>query len=129
MHFRLRGNNVQIVKTLPEEGTGRAKSQPIGSVSLATGEINEKAAAALTPEETQEVKAWVARHQAIQAQKREIEYRTLAETLTRMAGWVRDADRAVLEEHAEEVIQALRVLRRAIDRRRGVAGREAAQDG
>ena len=118
MHFRLRGNNVQIVKSLPDEATGKEKTRPVASANLGTGEIKEKAPATLAPEETLAVKAWLVRHQTIQAQKREIEYRTLADTLSRVAGWVRDADQAVVEEHAEEVTLALRGLRRAIDRRR-----------
>src|SRR5215212_3809968 len=111
MHFRVRGNNVQIVKTQPEAGTGKAVSKPIGSASLSTGEINEKAAAVLTPEETREVTEWIARHQAIQAQKREIEYHTLADTLTAMATWMRGADPKLLAEHADDVQVALRRVR------------------
>jgi hypothetical protein len=122
MHFRLRGNNVQIVKSLPDEATGKEKTRPVASANLGTGEIKEKAPATLTPEETLAVKAWLVRHQTIQAQKREIEYRTLADSLTKMAGWVRDADKTVVGEHAEEVLEALRLVKRAIDRRRGAGG-------
>jgi hypothetical protein len=122
MHFRRRGNSVQIVKTQPAAEGGKAVSRPIGSANLATGEISEQAAAALTPEETLEVKGWIARHQAVQTVKREIEYRTLADTLGEVAGWMRGADAKVLEEHADDVQQALRRVRRELDRRVGQGG-------
>jgi len=118
MHFRRRGKNVQIVRSQPADETGKAVSTPIGSANLATGEIKEKAAA-LTPAETQEVKAWIARHQAIEAQKREVEYRTLADTLSEMVTWMRDADPKLLGEHADEVHKALGRVRKALDKKTG----------
>ena len=122
MHFRRRGNNVQIVKTQPAAEGGKAVSRPIGSANLATGEISEQAAAVLTPEETLEVKGWIARHQAVQTVKREIEYRTLADTLGEVAGWMRGADAKLLAEHAADVRDALRRVRRELDRKVGVGG-------
>src|SRR3712207_6306445 len=95
-HFRRRGKNVQIVKTQPADEGGKPISRPIGSANLASGEISEQAAAALTPEERREVKGWIARHRAVQTVRREIEYRTLADTLAEMARWMRDADAKVL---------------------------------
>ncbi len=113
MHFRRRGNNVQIVKTQPGEG-GKASSRPIGSANITTGVITAKAAEVLTPEETQEVQAWIARHKSIEAQKREVEYRCLGETLSSLAAWVRTADAGVVAEHGEEVRSGLSQMRRAI---------------
>jgi hypothetical protein len=122
MRFRRRGNNVQIVKTQPAGEGGKAVSRPIGSANLATGEISEQAAAALTPEETLEVKGWIARHRAVQTVKREIEYRTLADTLGEVARWMRGADAKLLEELAADVRDALRRVRRELDRRVGQGG-------
>jgi hypothetical protein len=129
MHFRRRGNSVQIVKTQPAGEGGKAVSRPIGSANLATGEISEQAAAALTPEETLEVKGWITRHQAVQTAKREIEYRTLADTLGEVARWIRDADAKLLEEHAGDVRDALRRVRRELDRRVGEGGPDQQEAG
>ena len=114
MHLRRRGNNVQIVKTQPEAVTGKVVSKPIGSANLRTGMIGSTAAAALTPEEAQEVKAWIGRRQAIEAQRLEVEYRTLADRLNEMVGWIQTADKEVLAEHAGEVRDALGRLRWAL---------------
>ena len=119
MHFRVRGNNVQIVKTQTDAASGKAVSKPVGSASLASGAINEKAAAALTEAEKQTVQAWIARHQAIQQQKREVEFRTLADRLAEVASWVRGADAELVEEHAEDIQDGLRNLRRALGRKLG----------
>src|SRR5918997_662957 len=129
MHFRRRGNSVQIVKTQPAAEGGKAASRPIGSANLATAEISEQAAAALTPEETLEVKGWITRHRAVQTVKREIEYRTLADTLGEVAGWMRGADAKLLEEHAADVQDALRRVRRALDRRVGQGGPDQQEAG
>ncbi len=129
MHFRRRGNNVQIVKTQPAAEGGKAVSRPIGSANLATAEISEQAAAALTPEETLEVKGWIARHRAVQTVKREIEYRTLADILGKVARWMRGADAKLLEELAADVRDALRRARRELDRRGGEGGPDQQEAG
>jgi hypothetical protein len=119
MHFRRRGNNVQLVKTMPGEGGGKAQSKPVGSANLTTGEIKTRGDAVLTAEETAEVKAWIARSAAIEAQKRELDYRMLPEALASMAGWIANADAKLLGEHAEEVKAGLFRVRKALDRALG----------
>jgi hypothetical protein len=122
MHYRIRGTNVQLVKTRRDESSGKAVSKPIGSANLLTGEINEKASEALTAEERKEVESWISRHQSIQRQKQELEFRTLPESLSRVASWVAEANPAVLSEHAAEVTEALKHLRKALDNR--IEGKE-----
>jgi hypothetical protein len=117
MHYRIRGTNVQLVKTQPDPATGKAKSKPIGSANLLTGEINDKAADALSADERAQVEAWIARHQSIQRQKRELEYRTLPDALARVSSWIDEAELSTLKEHAEEVQGALRQLRKSLDQR------------
>lgn len=128
MHFRRRGNNVQIVKTQPGED-GKAVSRPIGSANILTGEISQQAAAALSADEVQEVKAWIARQNAIAAQKSELAYRCLAQTLTEVAAWIRSADPALLREHNDEIRAGLGLLRRNLSHalEEGAAPRPAKQ--
>lgn len=113
MHFRRRGNNVQIVKTQPGED-GKVTSRPIGSANIRTGEIGPQVAEALSEAEVQEVKAWITRQNAIAAQKSELEYRCLPETLASVTGWIRTADPKLLREHAEDIRVGVLQLRRAL---------------
>ncbi|MFM9939747.1 MAG: hypothetical protein ACKVP7_09645, partial [Hyphomicrobiaceae bacterium] len=73
----------------------------------------------LSAEESEQVKAWIARHRALLDQKREIEYRLLGESLSGLAGWIESADAKLIEEHAEEVRNALQQVRRALERAKG----------
>jgi NTP pyrophosphatase (non-canonical NTP hydrolase) len=113
MHLRRRGNSVQIVKSQPGDG-GKVVSRPIGSANLLTGEIGPNAMSALTSQEVQEVKDWIGRRQAVEAQRQEVEYRMLADRLTEIATWIQGADKKVLAEHADEVRESLGRVRLAL---------------
>jgi hypothetical protein len=118
MHFRVRGNNVQLVKTVAGEEGKKAQSRPVGSANIATGALNPAAQAALTPAEVAEVQAWVARHKTQVEQRNQLEFATTADRLTELAGWIRSADEALVTAHADEVLESLRALRTAILRKR-----------
>ena len=119
MHFRVRGNNVQIVKTQPGTGDKKTVSQPVGSANIATGKISEKVQAALTPAELQEVADWIVSYKASAAKRLELEYATIAERMEEIAVWLRRADEAVVGAHSENVLTALRSLRMALVRKSG----------
>lgn len=123
MHFRRRGNHIQIVKTQPQAGTGRAVSRPVGSINLQTGQVRAKEGTGLTEAEIVEAQAYVARQRALEAQRSELEYRMLGQTLGEVAGWIATADAALVAEHAEEVRAGLQQLRRALDRAVGAPPR------
>lgn len=117
MHFRIRGNNVQIVKTVPGEGGKKVQSKPIGSANINTGEISERAKAALSAAEIAEVSAWIANHKATAGRRAELEFAILPERLRDVTGWVRATDAATLAPQTDEVLEALRGLRSALLRK------------
>jgi len=119
MHFRVRGNNVQIVKTQPGSGDKKTVSQPVGSANIATGKISEKVKAALSPAELQEVTDWIVNYKASAAKRLELEYATIAERMRDVTGWLRRADEAVIAAHADNVLEALRGLRGVLVRKAG----------
>lgn len=118
MHFRVRGSNVQIVRSVTDPASGKAKSQPIGSASLKTGEISEKAMAALTPAEVTEAQTWIARQREIEGRRRELEFESLPAMLSGLREWVREADPAKVDPAREEVMRGLGRLRAALAGRR-----------
>ncbi len=117
MHFRVRGNNVQIVKTVPGQGGGKVRSKPVGSANIATGEVSERARAALTGAEIEEVGTWIAGHRAAAGRRSELEFATLAERMRVVAAWVRSADAALVAARTDEMLEAIRILRGALLRR------------
>lgn len=118
MHFRVRGSNVQIVRSVADPASGKAKSQPIGSASLKTGEISPKALAALAPAEVTEAQAWIARHREVEARRRELAFEDLPATLTGLREWVREADPTKIDPVREEVVRGLGRLRAALSNRK-----------
>lgn len=118
MHFRIRGNNVQIVKTIPGEGGGKkVQSKPVGSANINTGEISERAKAALNPAEIAEVTAWIANHKATSGKRAELEFATLPERLREVTAWVRGVDPAALAAQTDDLLESIKGLRGALLRK------------
>lgn len=117
MHFRIRGNNVQLVKTIIDPETKRARSRPVGSANLATGQLNARAREGLSGEEVAAVSAWLQQRKDVQAKQLELTVIALPKTLNDVAEWIRTAPRSEVERIADEVSFAMRDLRRAMDRK------------
>ena len=114
MHFRIRGNNVQLVKSVPDPATGKAVSKPVGSINLANGSLNSAAKEALSPEEVAGVETWLAKKQDIDRRKRQIEAEMLPTTIGDMIQWTREATPTAVAELAEEILFGLKDLQSAI---------------
>ncbi len=117
MHFRIRGNNVQIVKTMPGEGGTKVMSIPVGSANINTGEIAANAMAVLSEAEIKEVQDWIAKHKVTVDKRQQLEFLTLSDRLLEIAVWVRTADDGLVSPYTDDVLEALRVLRGALVRK------------
>jgi hypothetical protein len=118
LHFRLRGSSVQIVRSQPDPGTGKARTVPVGSANLETGQLNERAAAALSPEEVREVEAWIAERRSLRMKRCEVAFLGLAEQIGELTEWMRHADETMVDRTMPDVLHAMRELSRAVARRR-----------
>ena len=128
MHFRVRGNHVQIVKPVEDASGKKNKSKPVGSMNLTTGELNEVAKVTLSPAEVAEAQAWLASHKAAGSKRQELEVATLAERMNDVAKWLRQASAADVALYSEGLGQGMRQLRAALNRATGAekpAGRKA----
>lgn len=117
MHFRIRGNNLQIVKTVVDPATRKTVSKPVGSANLIRNEIGEQARAALTEAELQEVETWIARHKAQTEKRRELEFQTIAATLMSVAEWVQNAEAEQIEPYLGDIENGIRQLRFSLARK------------
>lgn len=117
MYFRFRGNNIQVVKTRPDQRTGRAKSVPLGSINRATLAISDGLRKHCTPEELHEIENWVRRYQAVDDLKRKHAALTLPEQMAAAAQWLEQASPEEAREVAESIIATAAELRRTLNRR------------
>lgn len=114
MHFRHRGNSVQLVRSEKDAVTGKAKAVPIGSLRKPELKIPEAVAKACTPAELAEVNHWVEDYTRIDTLKAEVVARTMPETLPQVAAWLGQADEAEARALAAELVGAWQQVRRAI---------------
>lgn len=116
MHFRVRGNNVQLVKPVLDAQAGRTKSTLVGSANLVTGQLNARAEAALSEEEKAEVAKWLARRRAWEQKKFEVEIFGLADTLSSSVKWLPEMEPELAKELVEDVMSAVQDFRRVARR-------------
>ena len=114
MHFRVRGNNVQIIKTVKDGTTGKAKSVPVGSASLTTGTIKNDALAKLSENEHNEVRAWVDKRMSIIKQDLEVRLALLPDMLENYTVAIRKGTVVLSTEDSDRLEKATRIFRRTV---------------
>lgn len=117
MHFRFRGNNIQVVKTAPDPETGKMKSVPMGSINRATMAVSDKLRGNCTAEELREIESWVKRYQTIDALKQKHAALTLPEQMAAAAQWFMTAPVDDARQPADDILSNIAVLRKVLDRR------------
>lgn len=117
MHFRFRGNNIQVVKTQPDPETGKAKSIPFGSINRATLAISDKLRSNCSAEELQEIEGWVKRYQVVDRLKRQHAAMTLPEQMSAASDWLDQASTEEARPVADDILATMALLRRVLNRR------------
>jgi hypothetical protein len=92
MHFRVRKNAVQVVRTQYDAERKRARSTIVGRVPLTDLKISDEFAAACTPEELTEVRAWLRNYGEFEKLKQEYSAKSLPQSMMLAGGWFRQAD-------------------------------------
>ena len=116
MHFRVRGNNVQIVKTDVDKKTLQSKSVPAGSANIKTGVLSDELLSKLTEKEVQEVRRWIEARQRINALRQEVEAHQLPARIEEATAWLAGAEPAKVADIAQEIERAVGKLRRTMMR-------------
>ena len=114
MHYRVRGNSVQLVKTVRDKASGKAVSKPVGSLNLINAAISDAAKESLTPDEIAGVEAWVARKQDIDRRKRQLDAELFSTTIGSMIQWTKEASAEEVNAMADDILFALKDLQSAI---------------
>jgi hypothetical protein len=87
MHFRDRGQAVQIIRTSYDVRSKKNKSEIVGRLVKANPQVPDALKASLNPEERKEVAIWLAGHATEQRLRRELAVRTLPEQLALAEEW------------------------------------------
>lgn len=114
MHFRHRGNSVQVVRSEKDAETGKAKATPLGSLRKPELKIPDPVAKACTPAELAEINRFIEDYTRIDSLKAEVVARSMPETLPQVAAWLGKADEAEARALAAELVGAWQQVRRAI---------------
>jgi hypothetical protein len=90
MHFRERGQVVQLIRTTYEPGSKKGKSQIVGRLVKANPQVSDELKTELSIEERKEVATWIEGYGGIVQLKRELAARTLQEQLALAEEWFSD---------------------------------------
>jgi len=115
MEFNLRGNKVEVLRSVTDAETGEAKFERVTVLRADTLRLNETLRANCTEEELAEIQGWIKRNKAKAALRGEYAAVTLAEQMDLAGRWLARAEPASAALIREEVRAAWRVLRKALD--------------
>ncbi len=87
MHFRIRKNVVQLIRTEYNLETQKPKAAVIGKMPLSNPVITQELAGLLSTDELNEAKAWINHNNRIMLLREEMAALTLAETLSLANRW------------------------------------------
>ena len=116
MFFRLRGNNVQLVKSVAQPD-GKAKNVGAGSINLVTGKENFNDEVKLTLEDKAEIKEWLVKQKETQSLEAQLRAKTIDKTIQLLVNDVQ-AGRVLLGPPDLQAIEyAFRQLRQAVSKK------------
>jgi hypothetical protein len=87
MHFRERGNVVQIIRTTYDAALKKGKNEIVGRLAKSNPQVTKTLEGALKPEERKELAAWLEGYATLGRLKRELAVRTLPEQLALAETW------------------------------------------
>jgi len=116
MHFRERGQIIQIIRTTYDAKTKKGKSHIVGRLSKARPEISEELRLVLSDQEIKEVAEWIKGNGAIEQLRQELAARTLTAQMSLAAEWLASHKGEDARFLAESLVPAWYRLRAALKR-------------
>jgi hypothetical protein len=122
MHFRLRKNVVQLVRTLYNPETKRPRTVVVGRMSLGQPKLTRELKKKLTEEEIAEAEAWIDGQFRLNSLKEELAALTLAESISTANRWFsRNEDNPAAMAIALKLLPEFKALRKIL-RTKGLLG-------
>jgi hypothetical protein len=115
MHFRVRKNVIQFVRTNYDQATKKPKAVVVGRVALTEPVISDDLRAALTAEEIVEAENWIKRQHRLTSLREELAALTLAENLSMANRWfARQGESEAASLAMAKLLPELQSLRRTL---------------
>jgi hypothetical protein len=115
MHFRLRKNVVQLVRTSYDRVAKKPKATVIGRMPLRQPELSSELKHKLTEDEIAEAEAWIEGQHRMNSLKEELAALTLPESILSANRWFsRNADNPTAAAIIPQLLPALQALRKTL---------------
>jgi hypothetical protein len=115
MHFRVRKNVVQLVRTTYDASEKKPKATVVGRIPLDRPEITDELRVLLTPSEAEELQEWVSGQHRMTMLREELAALSLAENLELADRWfARQGDSRAAAAAAAAMLQAWQSLRKTL---------------
>ena len=122
MHFRLRKNVVQLVRTSYNPDTKKPKTMVVGSMKLKQPKLSAELKSKLTEEEIVEAREWINGQFHVNSLKEELAALTLPESISAANRWFsRNTDNPAATAIALQLLPAFKNLRKIL-RGKGLLG-------
>lgn len=113
MHFRIRKNVVQLIRTTYDASKKKGVNTTVGAVKLGNPELTPELQRDLTAEEIAEFESWVKTQHRATMLREELAAMSLAETISQAEKWFeREGDSADARTLSTEIIFQWQSLRR-----------------
>ena len=119
MFFRLRGNNVQLVKSIEVE-SGNKKSVPVGSVNLINGNKKIKEGIKLNKDDEKEISQWMDERKVIDELQKKLNALTIDEKIQQVANDINSKNVQITSNQFEKIAESFRTLRRVYNKNKKI---------
>lgn len=117
MHFRIRKNVIQFVRTTYDAERKGPRARVVGRIPLARPEIPPELRRRLTDEELAQATQWIEHEQRTAALREELAARTLADTLAAANRWFQRQEKLEeLDWISGSILPEIQALRKTIKR-------------
>ena len=122
MHFRIRKNVVQLVRTTYNPLTKKPRTKIVGRMQLKQPRLSKELKSKLTEDEIAEAEEWINGQFRVNSLKEELAALTLSESILAANRWFsRNADNPAAMEIALQLLPAFKDLRKVL-RGKGLLG-------
>jgi len=115
MHFRVRKNVIQLVRTTYDGSTKKPRAAVVGRMPLDNPALTAELTARLSEAEIAETQTWIGSQHRVAVAREELAALTLAETLELANRWyLRNGDAAVASAAAAQLLPQWQALRKTL---------------
>jgi hypothetical protein len=115
MHFRVRKNVIQLVRTTYNDSKKKGDTTIVGSVRLAKPELSDELRGLLTAEEIQAFEYWLLTQHRTEVLQEELAALTLMDTMQQATKWFeREGDSQLAHTTASNVLSSWQALRKVL---------------